>query len=530
MDGSGELCQSPMKEHRHMRSERVIVIGAGIGGLAAALDLAARGAHVTVLERAARPGGKLRQIEVGGRAVDAGPTVFTLRSVFEELFARAGASLSDHLTMTRVTTLARHAWPGGASLDLFADIDRSAAAIGQFGGLREAAGYRRFAADSQRIYRTLEQPFIRSAKPTLPGLIARVAATQPRNLWCIQPYASLWRKLGDYFRDIRLRQLFARYATYNGSSPFSAPATLMLIAHVEREGVWLIDGGMQKLADALAALIERQGGQIRCDAHVAEIMIRNSCAEGVRLASGEVLTADAVVCNADVTAVAEGAFGRMAQAAARPVARSARSLSAMTWAMAATPSGFPLLRHSVFFSTDYRAEFDDILKRQRLPRAPTVYLCAQDRGDVDGPAGDGPERLFCVVNAPATGDSNRFDQGEVRQCFDSMVATLARCGLRIEADPATMTATTPADFHRAFPSTGGAIYGRASHGWMASFQRAASRSKVAGLYFAGGSSHPGAGLPMAALSGMLAATALRADLVSQGRFRPAAMSGGMSTA
>jgi 1-hydroxycarotenoid 3,4-desaturase len=511
---------------------KVIVVGAGIGGLAAALDLAAGGAQVTVLERAAHTGGKLRKIAVGGRLIDAGPTVFTMPAVFEELFARAGTTLADELPLRRATTLARHAWPGGASLDLFADLERSCDAIGRFSGARDAEGYRRFAADAKRIHETLEGPFMRSDRPSLPVLIKRVASVNPANLWCIQPYASLWRKLGGYFRDARLRQLFARYATYNGSSPFHAPATLMLIAHVEREGVWLIEGGMQKLADALTALVRRQGAEIRCAAPVSEILVRQGRAEGVRLASGEAIHADAVICNADVNAIATGAFGEGVRRAAEPVAPPLRSLSAMTWAMLAAPSGFPLLRHTVFFSSDYPAEFDDILKRQRLPAAPTVYVCAQDRGDGDaGIAADqAPERLLCVVNAPATGDTNRFDEGEVKQCSDSMVASLARCGLRIRTDPRMVAVTTPADFHRAYPATGGAIYGRASHGWMASFQRAPARSRIPGLYFAGGSSHPGAGLPMAALSGRLAAQALRTDLALQKRFRPAAMRGGMSTA
>jgi len=513
-----------------VRSDRVIVIGAGIGGLAAALDLVAHGADVTVLERAAQPGGKLRQIAVGDALIDAGPTVFTMRSVFDALFASAGAVLEDHLQLERTTTIARHAWPDGGRLDLFADIDRSADAIGHFAGSRDADGYRRFAAEAKRIYETLEAPFIRSERPSLPGLIARVAAATPDKLFCIQPYASLWRKLGKYFRDQRLRQLFARYATYCGSSPFRAPATLMLVAHVEREGVWLVQGGMQKIAEAVAGLAQQRGCAIRYGAQVEEIIIGDGRAQGVRLASGEVLHADAVISNGDVNAVAGGAFGLGARRAVAPVPPHRRSLSAMTWAMHAPASGFPLLRHTVFFSDDYAREFDDIFKHRRTPRAPTIYVCAQDRGDSDGSGARAAERLFCVMNAPATGDTKRFERGEIDQCADSMFEALSRCGLRIERRPEATVPTTPADFHKAFPATGGALYGRASHGWLASFHRAPARSRIAGLYFAGGSTHPGTGVPMAALSGRLAAQALRADLASRKTFYPVAMPGGMSTA
>jgi 1-hydroxycarotenoid 3,4-desaturase len=198
--------------------------------------------------------------------------------------------------------------------------------------------------------------------------------------------------------------------------------------------------------------------------------------------------------------------------------------------MLAAPSGVPLLRHTVFFSADYAAEFDDILLRRRVPARPTVYVCAGDRDADERAAPCSPERLFCVVNAPATGDIDRFDPQEMQRCSDSLFASLAACGLQMATDRSAMTIATPADFAEAYPATGGAIYGRASHGWMVSFQRAATRSAVPGLYFAGGSTHPGAGLPMAALSGRLAASALRADWASQGKWRPAVMSGGMSTA
>jgi len=513
-----------------MKRDRVIVIGAGMGGLAAALDLASQGAQVTVLERAGRPGGKLRQVLVEDAGIDAGPTVFTMRWVFETLFARAGASLADHVPMRAAQTLARHGWPDGAALDLYADHDRTAEAIAAMSGAREADGYRRFAAEAKRIYETLEAPFIQSAKPSLPGLIAGVARRTPGNLWCIQPYASLWRALGKYFRDQRLRQLFARYATYNGSSPFRATATLMLIAHVERQGVWLVEGGMSRLAEAAAALAARKGCDIRYDAHVDEIVLADGRARHVRLANGEQLEADAIISNGDVNALAAGAFGPAASKAAGSIPPSRRSLSAVTWAMRAQPAGFPLIRHTVFFSDHrYASEFDAIFKRREMPTSPTIYVCAQDRGDRDAPREAAPERLFCVMNAPPVGDSKSFDQQEIERCTDSMLESLSRCGLRIEPVPGATTITSPTDFHRAYPGTGGAIYGRASHGWMASFQRAPARSRIPGLYFAGGSTHPGAGLPMAALSGLLASEAVQSDLALQKRFHPVAMPGGMST-
>ncbi len=231
-----------------MTSDRVVVIGAGIGGLAAAIELSACGLPVLVLERAEAVGGKMRQVVADGVGIDAGPTVLTLRGVFEALFARAGTTLEAALTLRPAERLARHAWRDGSRLDLFADIGRSADAVGVFAGRAAAQGYREFCARSARIFATLEPSFIAASRPSLPGLVARAG---PRALAGISPFSTLWQALGAHFEDPRLRQLFGRYATYCGSSPFSAPATLMLVAHVEQSGVWMVEGGMQR-AERLA--------------------------------------------------------------------------------------------------------------------------------------------------------------------------------------------------------------------------------------------------------------------------------------
>ncbi len=479
---------------------KAIIVGAGMGGLSAAIDLARQGVAVTVLERASAPGGKMRQ--VGPGRIDGGPTVFTMRWVFDSLFDAAGTSLGDHLTLHPATTLARHAW-GSDRLDLFADIDRSAAAIDSFCG--EGRGFRAFCTEARRIYRTLEGPFIRAARPTAMGL-AMGAGIGP--MLGVRPFDTMWTALGRHFRDPRLRQLFGRYATYCGSSPFRAPATLMLVAHVEQEGVWLVEGGMHQVAVAMAALLTRLGGTIRYDAEVSAIR------PGAVQVDGAWLPAEAIVWNGDPSALARltGAV------AATPPAE--RSYSAVTWAMQAEASGFPLLHHSVFFSPDYRAEFDAL--RTGVPDAPTVYICAQDRDDT-GAGPEGTERLLVLINAPPHGDTH--DVSEDR-CLLQTTRLLSRSGLTLH--PTSSVTTTPAGFHRLFPGTGGALYGPAVHGAMASFKRPGSRTKMPGLYLAGGATHPGAGVPMAALSGRLAAASVMADLNSNSRSRPVAMRGGTS--
>ncbi|MDZ4790029.1 MAG: phytoene desaturase family protein [Hyphomicrobiales bacterium] len=497
-----------------MTAKQVTVIGAGMGGLAAALALSGRGIDVTVLERANTPGGKMREIAIGNARIDAGPTVFTMRWVFDEIFAAAEADLADHVRLQPATTLARHAWREDERLDLFADIDQSADAIGDFAGAAEARGYRQFCARAKRIYDILETPFIKRQKPNLPELMWRVGLHRPVAQYRINPYQTMWSALGEYFKDARLRQLFGRYSTYCGASPYMAPATLMLVAHCERGGVWMAEGGMHSIAVQMARLAEARGVTIRYQAHVAGVYNASGRAAGVTLADGERIEADAIIVNADPSSVSASLFGADAAKATPPMKPSKRSLSAMTYALVAATDGFPLLRHNVFFSQDYAAEFGDILNGGRLPQDPTVYVCAQDRNGEGGETLNGPERLLCVVNARPCGDTHEFDQTEIEQCQQRTFQRLERCGLRVEHRPESIVATSPSDFERLFPATGGALYGRASHGWMASFRRPGARSRMRGLYFAGGSAHPGPGAPMAALSGRLAAERVIADLAS----------------
>jgi len=520
-----------------VRTPRVAVVGAGIGGLAAALDLSRAGLDVTVIEAQPEPGGKIRRIRVGGAAIDGGPTVFTMKWVFDALFSDAGTSTEAELTLTPLETLARHAWSETERLDLFADLDRSADAIGQFAGAAAARGYRDFCDRAAVCFDMLDESFIRAERPTVAGMMMSAGLGRPADVMRVKPYTTLWRALHENFRDPRLRQLFGRYATYSGSSPFLASATLMLIAHVERMGVYTVKGGMHELARAVAGLAEANGTQFRYGTMVSAIVTGGSAATGVQLATGEIIEADAVVFNGDTNAIATGRLGRGAVTAVAPTARSDRSQSAMTVAMVAETEGFPLTHHNVFFSPDYAAEFDDVFRLGRIPGVPTVYVCAQDRNGTDSADGAAnaaartatkPERLLCLVNAPANGDTTAYSPEDLTSCQSRMFQQLARCGLNVRATEQTSHATTPAGFEALFPATGGALYGSASHGWMAPFQRPTARSRLSRLYLCGGSTHPGAGVPMATLSGRLAARSLLADLASTSRSRTMATPGGTS--
>ena len=493
----------------HARRKRILVIGAGIGGLSAALELARRGAEVVLLERADRPGGKMREVFIDGRPIDSGPTVLTLPEVFADIFGIGFDALVESLGLRPCEEIARHAWQQGGRLDLYCDRERSADAVAEFSSRAEADRYLAFCRRAESVYATLDRSFMRNPRPGMFDLVRRTGLASLGRLWAIQPFRSLWHELGRHFRDPRLRALFARYSTYCGASPLQAPATLMLIAHVENLGVWRIPGGLQRLAEALADAIRARGGDIRYGAKATELEIRNGRAVGVRLEEGERIAADAVIANIEPSAIATGALGPTAAAAVPASATRARSLSAMTWSMIAEASGFELGHHNVFFPADYPREFEQIFGAGRLPETPAVYICAP--GD-DGTDPNRARRMFLITNAPADGDRTRYSPSTLEHQQAGVLALLRDCGLHLDVRPERAVITTPEDFERRFPGSGGALYGSPPHGWRSSFTRPQARSRLPGLYLAGGSVHPGPGVPMVALSGRFAASTVATDL------------------
>jgi len=521
-----------------MTERRVIVVGAGMAGLSAAIDLARQGVKVTVCEKSAKVGGKIHQRMVDGLAIDSGPTVITMKWVFDDLLRAAGLRLSDFVTLSPLPVIARHVWSSEERLDLYADVQDSIDAVGRFSSMAEARRFEGFCRESQRLYHALEKAYIRSARPTLGSMTQDLGPQGLLMLGGLGPFASLWRSLGRHFTDPRLRQLFARYATYCGGSPWHAPATLMLIAYVEQRGVWAAEGGMQALGQGMAQAAERLGVEIRLGSPVKEILISQGAAQGVRLLNGEELPAQSVVFNGEAAALYHGLLGPQAKAAV-PTTEGLlpRSLSALTFAIAAETEGFDLSYHNLFFQGPYDQEFTDVFEKGMLPRLPTVYVCAQDRAPfatssqaVDALPPTHRERLFCLINAPARGDGPLFTEEEIASCQTDAFALLARAGLRLRFAPHQIHTTTPHQFDTMFPASGGALYGMAPHGWMSSFHRPASQTPIAGLFLAGGSAHPGAGVPMAALSGRLAAATLMAHLDSTRRSSRVVISGGMSMA
>jgi len=495
------------------KSPKILIVGAGIGGLTAAMELAHHGLDVTVLEKSEYPGGKIRQINVDNALIDSGPTVFTMRWIFEKLFDDCDESFDAEFELEALDILARHSW-GEAPLDLYADTQKSADAIGQFSGQRQSQLFLEFCKTARKVYGALKGPFIESPRPNMLGMMSALGLKKSKVLWDIGPFSNLWSALESYFPDPRLHQLFGRYATYCGSSPYLAPATLMLIAEVEMEGVWSIKGGMAKIPEVIARLAQKKGCRFQYGAEVQSLELAENIVSGVKLGSGEVIECDYLIFNGDINALQKGLLGQAGNKAIPKNLKQTDSLSAITWSMRVKASGFPLVRHNVFFNQPYKSEFTDIFEKNTLPTNPTVYICAQDRTDIASGNND-YERLLCLVNAPPNGDNQSYDYEEIERCEQKAFSLMRQYGLHLQ--DAQITQTTPQELANLFPGRGGALYGQATHGWMSSFQRLGSQSQISNLLLTGGSTHPGPGVPMAAMSGRLAAATLmeRLGLIKQ---------------
>jgi 1-hydroxycarotenoid 3,4-desaturase len=501
---------------------RAVVIGAGMGGLAAAIRLAAAGCRVTVVESADTPGGKARARATEAGPAALGPTVLTLKSEVDALFALCGTTTEAEVQITRLARLARHRWPDSGPLDLFPDREANIEAIRAFAGEREAQGFARFDTAARALYQAFEQPVMRAAKPDLPA-IARTALSQPK-LWpALLPGMTLDRWLGQFFKDPRLRQLFGRYATYVGGRPTHTPAVLSLVWQAEAQGVWAVTDGIQALAQALARAAESLGVRFHYATQARRITRQSGRVSLVETDQGN-HPADIVVFNGDPRALTDGLLGEAAQSALKPPGKP--SLSAWVWSFAATPEGpraQDLLQHNLFFTADPKAEFGPIGKG-RMPVSPTLYLNAQDREP--GPT-SATERFQIILNAPS-GQPNYPD--EDRTCHDRTFPALEQMGLTFSPPPGPEALTRPKDLAARFPASLGAIYGASPEGTLVAFKRPVARTGLPGLYLAGGGVHPGAGVPMALLSGRQAALQALQDLTSASPSGRTVTPGGMSTA
>ncbi|TQS12335.1 FAD-dependent oxidoreductase [Microbispora sp. SCL1-1] len=502
------------------------MVGGGVGGMVAALLLARDGHDVRIHERLPRLGGKLAEHRRDGFTFSIGPSLLTLPGLFLDL--------GVPLDLLELDELCRYRFADGSTLSTYRDPGRTAEAVDRLAP-GEGRGWRAFHRWAERCLdastRTffagplsgpvVEPPFRPGGRPSggpsggpaggRPG--RPLPRPRPGDLLAVAPGRTLHGLACRFFRDPRLRQYAGRYATYAGSNPYRAPAALGCVPAIEHgDGGWYVRGGLPRLAEALAASLDKAGVEVRLETEITEILADAERVVGVRTAPGEVVRADIVIVNADAAAL----YGRLLpdRTRLRRIARLGLSSSAflMLAAVEGRTEGLP--HHSVVFSADYRREFGDIFERRRPPEDPTVYIgCPAVTDDTQAPPG--AESWSMLVNVPA-GDPARWPRPPEAYA-ELVLERLASRGHDLSGRLRFLDLLTPADLRDRYGAWGGAIYGGAYGGPFAPFRRPGNRGPRRGLYLVGGSVHPGGGLPLVAMGGRIVAALVRGDFPRSAR-------------
>ncbi|RZU30412.1 phytoene desaturase [Blastococcus saxobsidens] len=492
---------------------RVVVVGAGLGGLAAAARLAALGHAVTVLEQAAEFGGKLGWFTRDGHSFDTGPSLVTLPQVQRDLFAATGARLEDAVDLVRLDPAVGYRFADGTALAMPGRLDAVPAALDDALGPDAGRQWSALLDRAATMWRISEEPFLRT--PLAGAATLARLARRPGDVRAIAPWQSL-RGLGrQYLRHPHLRTLLDRYATYSGSDPRRAPAVLATVPYAEQAfGSWYVRGGLHRLARAVLERAVAHGAVVRTGSAVARVLLDAGRVAGVQLAGGERVAADVVVSGVDAAALHTDLLpeDRRTRAARRDLGRATPSLSGFVLLLALRGRTEGLAHHTVLFPDDYDAEFDAVFGVGRhaghpAPVAdPTVYISAPEDPALVPDADS--ESWFVLVNAPRhdpVGGVDWSSPGLAERYADRVLEVMAARGHDVRGRLRWRVVRTPADLERDTGSVGGSIYGTSSNGSRAAFLRPANASQVPGLFLVGGSAHPGGGLPLVGLSAQIVA-------------------------
>lgn len=426
-----------------------------------------------------------------GFTFDTGPSLITMPWVFRETFAAAGERLEDHVELVSMRPIMEAVFADGTRFVYSNALPEWIETVRNLEP-QDVEGFYRLMRLGARIFELSKETFLRNSPTTPPDLRALKAM---RHFPVRHAWGNYSRAVQAHVRSPYLRQLFNRYPTYVGSSPYASPATLLVIPYIEFAfGGWYVKGGLYTIIEALLRLCARHGVDVRTNCPVERISTSGRTTNGVVLSSGERIDASVVVMNGDA-ACGELLLGK---AAVRDE-KTGRSMSGVVLLVGVRKRPENIHHHTVFFSGDYMREFSDIFVRRAFPVEPTVYVSAPSLADRSLVRGEG-DALFIMANAPATGEEDWGSRSATAR--ERIVSVLRRGGFALERENiAVEQMWTPQTFAQLYDMPGGAIYGTHSHGWRRAFLRPPNKDRsTSGLYYVGGSAHPGGGTPTVLLS------------------------------
>lgn len=492
--------------------KKIIVIGAGIGGMCAAARLARAGHKVEIYEASDRPGGKCRTEWIGRYAFDTGPSLLTIPAVYRDFFQRTGKHMGQVLELEAVDPSFDYRFHDGKSVQ-FTNLSRKKTleSITESFGADAAKEWDAVLNRAERMWDVSREPFVESELKSPLSLLKRRHIL--RDLRIIAPRATL-RDFG--LSNPYLAKIMDRYATYSGSDPRKAPAVLSTIAFIEEAfGAWHIKGGIGTLSEHIAERCEKVGVAIHLNSPVASINMKRNRVIGLTLSNGDAISADIVISNADAGLTYNKLISnptRRVRKVRKELSKLEPSLAGFSLLLGLRPSDQPKLsHHTILFPDDYDAEFEAIFTAKQPVEKPTIYICSPN--DPTMVKSEGHEALFILVNAPRHSENSAegFDWGdkEFNQRYaNSIIDQIEAQGISIRDRLDLLEIRTPLDLQNSVNAPGGSIYGTSSNGPRAAFLRAKNRSPLKNLYLVGGSSHPGGGLPLVGLSAEIVANAI----------------------
>ncbi len=485
-----------------MKGKDVVIIGGGLGALAAGIRLAVCGCRVTICEQGHSFGGKMNSWKSNGFRFDTGPSLVTLPWVFAEVFELAGSRMEDHLKMIPMNPLTHYIFSDGTDFTYTSELPEWLETIRQIEPC-DVAGFLQLIKLGARIYELSKNTFMRRPPLALPRIsdLAGLGQFPLRNSW-----GNYEKVVASHFKSPHLRQLFNRYPTYVGSSPYRCPATLLIIPYIEFAlSGWYPKGGLYKIIQCFLELAQQLDVTLLTNTKVEGVEHQRNVVKAVRLVGGERLSADVVVANCE----AEDVKAMLGEPHATRLKERDRSMSGVVFLLGVKRTLPALHHHQVYFSADYENEFKQLFTERKFPDDPTVYVNCPSRNDRSVVPGEG-ESLFIMANAPAN-DEDDWDEKMIAEARRRVFRRLRRGGFpEIENDIVVEDVWTPKRIAARYAMPGGAIYGTHSHGWRKAFLRPPNKDrKYRGLYYVGGSTHPGGGTPTVLLSAQITVDLIR---------------------
>lgn len=478
---------------------KVGIIGAGVGGLATAIRLAVKGHDVTVYEKNAHPGGKIAEIHKEGFRFDCGPSLFTMPELTEALFSMCGEQMKEHIPYFLIEKNCNYFYPDGSNFVFYHDKAKLAAELEAKQITNPESLFKRL-SQSKEVYEMSAPVFLFSDFHKLANFNTPPYRNIATKLFKLDFLRTMHGANKHDFKDNRLIKIFDRYATYNGSNPYRAPATLNMITHLENNiGAFFPEKGIYSIAKELCELAQRNHVRFRFETKVEAISVEAGNATGV-VVNGVHEAFDLLVSDVDVKYLANNLIADYPLKGRVNWAEPSSSALIFYWGI---DREYPELDlHNILFSDDYKAEFDTLFKQRSISDDPTIYICVSSKR-VEGDAPKGCENWFVMVNAP----SNQGQQWEslIARTRKNIISKINKTlGTNIEQHIVQETIGSPLTIQQETMSAGGALYGASSNSAFSAFLRHPnSMSAIKNLYFVGGSVHPGGGIPLCIASSMI---------------------------